>query len=100
MPMIYSCGPRKLPSIVHPLSGSEGASYPFWSPDSHSLGFFANGRLKRVEATGGPVQVLCDAPLGRGGTWSRDGVIVFAPDAYVGLYQVSASGSEVTQATT
>jgi serine/threonine protein kinase/tricorn protease-like protein len=91
---------RELDSLTaQPLSGSEGASYPFWSPDSHSLGFFADGRLKRVEATGGPVQVLCDAPLGRGGAWSRDGAIVFAPDAYVGLYQVSASGGEITQAT-
>ena len=91
---------RRIDSLAaQPIPGTEGASYPFWSPDGHSLGFFADRRMKRVEATGGPVQVLCDAPLGRGGTWNRDGVIVFAPEAYEGLYRISASGGDVTPAT-
>ena len=63
------------------LEGTEGASYPFWSPDGKSIGFFADAKLKKVDASGGPVQILCDAPNGRGGTWNNDGVIVFAPAA-------------------
>ena len=55
------------------LTGTEGASYPFWSPDSRFIGFFAGGKLKRIEAAGGPTFTLCDAPLARGGAWNRDG---------------------------
>ncbi|HSQ19342.1 MAG TPA: protein kinase, partial [Blastocatellia bacterium] len=56
------------------LTGTEGASYPFWSPDSRFIGFFvdADGKLKKIEAAGGPTLTLCDAPLARGGTWNRD----------------------------
>ena len=64
-------------TAAQPLAGSEGAYYPFWSPDSKFLGFFASGKLKKVEASGGVVQTLCDAAYGRGGTWNRDGVILF-----------------------
>ena len=60
------------------LAGTEAATYPFWSPDSHYIGFFAHGKLKKIAVTGGPAQTLCDAPLGRGGTWNSEGVIVFA----------------------
>jgi eukaryotic-like serine/threonine-protein kinase len=76
------------------LADTEGATYSFWSPDSRSIGFFADGKLKKVDVSGGPVQTICDAPSGRGGTWNRDGVIVFTPDARQGsgLYRVSASG--------
>jgi Tol biopolymer transport system component len=76
------------------LGGTEGASYPFWSPDGKALAFFAEGKLKKLEVSGGPVQIICDAPSGRGGTWNRDGVIVFTPNATLGngLYRVSASG--------
>src|SRR6266704_3200314 len=69
---------REIGSTAMPvLENTEGASFPFWSPDGRSVGFFADGKLKRIEAAGGAVQVLCDAPFGRGGTWNRDGVAVF-----------------------
>jgi Tol biopolymer transport system component len=76
------------------LTNTEGATYPFWSPDGRYLAFFADGKLKKLEISGGPVQIICDAPSGRGGTWNKDGVIVFTPDARSGegLYRVSASG--------
>jgi Tol biopolymer transport system component len=80
------------------LADTEGANFPFWSPDNRSIAFFADGKLKKLEASGGPVQTVCDAPSGRGGTWNKDGVIVFTPDARSGvaLYRVSASGGTVT----
>ena len=52
------------------LAGTEDATFPFWSPDGQSLAFFSNGKLKTVELNGGPVQVVCEAQLGRGGAWS------------------------------
>jgi serine/threonine protein kinase len=60
---------------------TEDASYPFWSPDSRSIGFFAQGKLKRIAASGGPAQVVCEVPDGRGGSWNREDVIVFASSA-------------------
>jgi eukaryotic-like serine/threonine-protein kinase len=81
------------------LAGTEDAYYPFWSPDSRFIGFFAGGKLKKIEAAGGPTLTLCDAPLARGGAWNRDGVIVFAPDSAGPLQQISASGG-VTSAVT
>jgi Tol biopolymer transport system component len=80
-----SLEPRALP-------GTEGVIYPFWSPDSRMLGFFAGGKLKKVPAGGGPVQVLCDANSGRGGTWNRDGVILIAPSGDGPLHRVSSNG--------
>src|ERR1041385_766972 len=56
---------------AQPLAGTEGADYPFWSPDSRFIGFFANGKLKKIDAAGGPAQTLCDAPDGRGGARKR-----------------------------
>ena len=74
---------------ARPLSGTEGAARPFWSPDGRFIGFFAGAKLKTIPADGGPVQVLCDAPNPRGGTWNRGGVIVFSPSFGDGLYRVS-----------
>lgn len=82
------------------LDGTQGASFPFWSPDGESIGFFADGKLKKVDASAGQVQVLCDAPNGRGGTWNRDGVIVFTPDGLgTGLFRVSSAGGSPVQIT-
>ena len=83
-----------------PLDGTEGAIYPFWSPDSRSLGFFADGKLKRVSvASGGPIE-LCDAPAGRGGVWLDDDTMVFAPSQFSPLMRVSAAGGSASQLTT
>jgi hypothetical protein len=60
------------------LAGTEGATFPFWSFDSRSLAFFANGKLYRIDAAGGPLLALCDAASGRGGAWGTDGTILFA----------------------
>jgi serine/threonine protein kinase len=80
------------------LGDTEGGAYPFWSPDGQSLAFFADGKLKKLELSGGPLQTICDAPAGRGGTWNKDGVIVFTPSPQlgIGLSRVSASGGTPT----
>jgi eukaryotic-like serine/threonine-protein kinase len=92
----YEIGGRRTSS----LDGTQGASFPFWSPDGRFIGFFADGKLKKVEVSGGQPQVLCDAPNGRGGTWNRDGVIVFAPDSLgAGLFRVSSSGGSPLEMT-
>ena len=75
-----------------PLPGTESGGFPFWSPDSKYVGFFAHGKLNKVEISGGPVQVLCDAPNGRGGTWNQQGTIVFAPGISGPLQWVSDGG--------
>lgn len=74
------------------LAGTEGASYPFWAPDGRAIGFFAGGKLKRIDRAGGTPQVLADAPAERGGTWNRDGVIVFAPAGFAPLMRIAATG--------
>src|SRR5205823_939515 len=91
---------RPLDSLAaRPLAGTENATYPFWSPDNKSIGFFAAGKLKKMDVAGGPATTLADASLSRGGTWSHDGVIVFAPTPYSGLQWVPASGGVVRPAT-
>jgi len=81
------------------LAGTDDASYPFWSPDSSQIGFFASGKLHRIDAKGGTIVTLCDAASGRGGTWSRDGVIVFAPTISSELYRISAGGGSPDRVT-
>src|SRR5207237_7469209 len=76
------------------IGGTEGASYPFWSADSESIGFFAAGKLKKISITGGSPQSLADAPHGMGGTWNRNGVIIFTPDIFNALSTISALGGE------
>ncbi len=76
---------------ARPVAGTAGAIYPFWSPDSRSLGFFADGKLKKV-ALGGTVVTLCDVTDPRGGSWNRDGVILFVPGSSDGVFRVGASG--------
>jgi Tol biopolymer transport system component len=89
---------------ARPMEGTEGGTFPFWSPDSRHIAFFADGKLKRVPIAGGPTQVLCDAPSGRGGSWSRDNVIVFSPlgigTVATGLMRVSSNGGTPSGATT
>jgi len=77
---------------VAPLAATDGGRFPFWSPDSRSIGFFSGGKLKIMDSSGGPVQTICDAPNPRGGTWGRSGIIVFARDVGTGLSRVAASG--------
>ena len=82
-----------------PLTGTDGASWPFWSPDSRSLGFFAQGQLKRIDADGGAPIDLCEARVPRGASWGADGVILFAPESTGGLLRISASGGQAVPAT-
>jgi Tol biopolymer transport system component len=82
------------------VKGSEGATYPFWSPDSRHLGFMGSGSMRRVDANGGPAQTLTTVREGRGGTWGPDGTIVFAPDFRSGLWRMPAGGGEPTEITT
>ncbi|PWB72554.1 MAG: hypothetical protein C3F15_10905, partial [Holophagae bacterium] len=83
--------------VAQPLPGTENGFQPFWSPDSRFVGFFAGGKLRKVAVAGGPPEVICDAPNGRGGSWSKDGVIVFAPTILGPLLRVSPEGGEVVE---
>ena len=86
---IYEVGKQGFRS----LPDTEGADYPFWSPDGKSIGFFADGKMKKLELSSGQMRTICDAPAGRGGTWNKNDVIVFAPYARQGgLYRVTAAG--------
>jgi serine/threonine protein kinase/Tol biopolymer transport system component len=86
---------------AQPMAGTEGAMLPFWSPDSRHIGFFAQGKLKKIAASGGPAQSLCDAPEGRGGSWNRDDVIVFSPQQTgAAIQRVSAAGGVPADVTT
>lgn len=84
---------------AHPLAGTDGATYPFWSPDSRVIAFFAEGRLKKIDATEGPIQTLGEAPSGRGGTWNNEGVIVVAPTDEGPLHRIAAAGGASTPVT-
>ncbi len=84
---------------AQPVAGTEGGTYPFWSPHGRNLGFFANHELSRVGASGGPVIAVCDALAGRGGSWSRDDTILFTPSTDDVIYRVPASGGTPTPVT-
>jgi len=87
---------------VRPLAGTEGARLPFWSGDGKSIGFFADGKLKRVDAGGGPVRTLADvdATLPLGGTWNSEGIILFAPSFGRPIMRIPASGGASIAVTT
>jgi len=82
-----------------PIAGTEEASFPFWSPDSRSIAFFAGDKLKRIDLAGGAPLTICDAPAGRGGSWSNSGTIVFSPTFTEALLQVPATGGTPSPAT-
>ena len=92
---------RPLDSVSPRRSGGiDGATYPFWSPDSAWIGFFADGQLKKVARDGGTVRAICDAPDGRGAAWGPDNVIIFsAAQGSRGLSRVSAQGGKPTALT-
>ncbi|MGQ0732964.1 MAG: TolB family protein, partial [Acidobacteriota bacterium] len=86
-------------TVIQALNGTELGYGPFWSPDGRSVGFFADGHLKRIEVVGGVVQTLASAPIGSGGSWSQDGIIAFAPTAIGALFRVPAVGGEAAPLT-
>ena len=89
---------RPLDSLIaQPLAATEGARSPFWSPDSRFIGYFANHKLLKIEASGGRPQTLCDAPENGGGAWSREGIILVAGQQ--GLYRISSGGGTPELAT-
>ncbi len=81
------------------VDGTEGAAYPFWSPHDDYVGFFAQGKLKKIHVTGGPTQVLATAGQPRGGSWSKKDIIIYAPDAAGPLWRIDADGSEAAPLT-
>ena len=84
---------RRLDSLdARPMPGTEAAAFPFWSPDSRSIGFFTPFKLKTIPSTGGPARDIADVVLGRRGAWNRDGIIVFCPRPVGVLHQVSSAG--------
>jgi Tol biopolymer transport system component len=84
---------------ARPLRGTASGSFPFWAPTSDSVGFFADGKLKRIEVDSGEVRTLANASIGRGGAWNRDGTILFSPGTNDPLLRVSALGGEAVALT-
>jgi eukaryotic-like serine/threonine-protein kinase len=92
---------RELDSLdARPLPGTEAAAFPFWSPDSRSIGFFTPFKLKVVAASGGPCRELADVVVGRGAAWNAQNVIVFCPRPVGPLYRIAAEGGTSTPVTT
>src|SRR6266498_2336195 len=84
------------PNVVM-VPGTEGASYPFWSPDGAYLAFFANGKLQKVSVSGGAPQVLTNVEAARGGSWGSRGVIIYAPDSGSPLWRINSDGTGAAQ---
>ncbi len=92
---------------LHPLNsidskrypGTEGASFPFWSPDNRFVGFFSGGKLKKIEVSSGSVLPICDAEQARGGTWNREGMILFSPHLFSPILRVSDRGGQPVEGT-
>ena len=84
---------------ARPMPGTQGAWYPFWSPDGRYVGFFADRKLKKIELASGTVGTICDAGSGGGGSWNEDGTIVFAPHLEGTLWRVSATGGDPVEIT-
>ncbi len=85
--------------LAKPLDGTDGAFAPFWAPDGQSVGFFAPGKLKRLDTSGGPPRVIANTAYGKGASWSQSGVILFSPRNGSPLYRVNASGGDPVAAT-
>jgi eukaryotic-like serine/threonine-protein kinase len=86
-------------TTARPLPGTDRGVWPFWAPDSRSIGFFADGKLKRIDIAGAALQTLADAPIGSGGAWSKDNVIVYAPGPVGDLFRVAATGGQAQAVT-
>ena len=84
---------------ARPLAGTDNASLPFWSPDSQSVGFFADGKLKKTDVFGGAAQILAGTPIARGGAWGPDNTILFVPSNSALVLRISANGGEASPAT-
>ena len=91
---------RPLDSLqAQPVPGTEQGDFPFWSPDGKSIGFFASGKLKRLDLDNGSIQNLCGMGTSRGGAWSADGTIVFTPEVNSVLMKIPATGGTPVPAT-
>ena len=77
---------------AHAMAGTDDVIFPFWSPDSKSLGFFADGKLKTIDLNGGSPQSICDAPQGRGGSWGPNGVVLMTADTQAPIVRVNVNG--------
>ncbi len=106
--MVAAVGTGPTSSLwLHPMSrvggqtlpGTEYALSPFWSPDDRFVAFFSNGKLKKVDIFGAPPQTIADAPLGRGGSWNGDNIIIFSPQETGPIFRVGAGGGDVVQLT-
>jgi Tol biopolymer transport system component/predicted Ser/Thr protein kinase len=91
---------RALDSAVpRQLAGTDGAKYPFWSPDGRQVAFFATSKLRVIDISTGTARILADAPNGRGGSWNAAGKIVFTPAAFGGVFAIPADGGTASPVT-